>query len=224
MTAYPHIEIRKSKHGEDIPVVNGVFIHSAYNPIKEAEAFVENHLSTLRQKNNILVLGLGFGYHLDQILHHLNNFHPEYRVVVIEPMLEMAEACAKVNGKNLKRTILLTDKEINDLYQNPNFIRFLMNKPGVIAHPASFNFHGEYFRNLLSYEAEQSLEAFQARLPAGLVSAFNQYPKNKTLNNLLTDLEVKTKLEQEHEFLLGALMSWTQNCTEEIQNEKNTNC
>ena len=35
------IEIKESKTGLPIPVVNGVHLHSSYNPTKEAESFVE---------------------------------------------------------------------------------------------------------------------------------------------------------------------------------------
>ncbi|MFZ4713002.1 MAG: hypothetical protein ACOYL6_04805 [Bacteriovoracaceae bacterium] len=224
MNASNNFEIRKSKHGEYIPVVNGVFIHSAYNPIREAESFVENHLSTLRQKNNILVLGLGIAYHIDQMLHHLNNFHSQYRLVVIEPMKSMAEACKEFNPQSLKKIILLTGKDVTDLYQDPNFIRFLMNKPGVIAHPASLNLHAEYFRELLSYEADQSLRAFAARMPANLIPYFNQFSPNTNLDTIFQQLEVKTKLEQPADYLLAALASWTQGQMPESLNEKHTDC
>ncbi len=225
MALSPTLEIKKSKHGEYIPVLNGVFLHSAFNPIKEAESFVENHLTTLNQKNNILVLGLGFAYHLDQILHHMNNFHQQYQVVVVEPNHKILKACEEFNPKNLKRLVILSGLEVKTLYQDANFIRFLMNRPGVIAHPASFNFHSEYFKSLLSFEADQSLSSFQHRLPNELKAYFQQFNPNMTLNQIFTQLETKTKLTTTADFMLGALSTWTNNNTTKVDtNDKHAHC
>jgi hypothetical protein len=224
MSIEQKIEIRKSKHGEMIPSINGVFVHSAYNPIREAEAFVENHLNTLRQKNNILVLGLGFAYHIDQIIYHLNNFHTQYRLVVIEPSLSMAEACQQIRPQNLNKIILLAGKEIKSLFEDANFIRFLMDKPGVIAHSTSFNMNSEYFSKLLSYEADQSIRAFAERMPASLIPYFNQFSPESNLSDILKNFEIKTSLNHSADYLLGAISTWTQTQNLETNNEKTTHC
>ena len=38
-------EIKTSRTEQKIPVVNGVHLHSIYNPFKEAEALIEQNLS-----------------------------------------------------------------------------------------------------------------------------------------------------------------------------------
>ncbi|MEI8346869.1 MAG: hypothetical protein WCG27_05350, partial [Pseudomonadota bacterium] len=59
-------EIKYSKTNHPIPVINGVHLHSVYNPIKEAETFISKQEKILKEKNHILFLGLGFGHHIDQ--------------------------------------------------------------------------------------------------------------------------------------------------------------
>jgi hypothetical protein len=224
MSVQQNIEIKKSKHGEMIPAIDGVFLHSAYNPIREAEAFVENHLSTLRQKNNILVLGLGFAYHIDQMLYHLNNFHTQYRLVVIEPSLSMAEACRQIHPQNLDKIILLAGKEVKTLFEDANFIRFLMDKPGVIAHPTSLNLNSDYFSKLLSFEADQTIKSFAERMPASLIPYFNQFSPDTNFSTILKNFELKTTLDNPADYLIGALAGWTQTNNLETNNEKSTHC
>jgi len=152
-------QIKTSKTNHKIPVINGIHLHSMYHPIREAESFVLNHLQLLKDKKNILVFGLGFVYHINQLVIELQKIHgDDYKIVVIEPNSEVANDCLSLN-------LLISDKvkiyhglSHDRLYQDEELINFLLAQPGIIAHPASFNLYKSYFKNFLQYKAPLSTE------------------------------------------------------------------
>ena len=69
------IEVKKSKVETPVPVVDGIHLHSIYNPAKEAETFIGKYNENLSKQNSVLVLGLGFGYHVWQLESELRKHH-----------------------------------------------------------------------------------------------------------------------------------------------------
>ncbi|AEE96760.1 motility associated factor glycosyltransferase family protein [Mahella australiensis] len=57
-----------------------IFIHSSYDPIKEAERWADN--VNLEPDSVVIVYGLGLGYHLEQLLMHMGG---ENRLLIVEP-------------------------------------------------------------------------------------------------------------------------------------------
>ncbi|MGG2075407.1 6-hydroxymethylpterin diphosphokinase MptE-like protein [Lysinibacillus irui] len=55
-------EKQKSKNGEDTLRVNGLFVYSKYQPLKEAEKFIQKEINL--NAESYLLVGLGLGYHL----------------------------------------------------------------------------------------------------------------------------------------------------------------
>ena len=54
------IELQSSRNGLSIPVINGVYLHSMYNPQKEAQAFAEKHEATLKKEKQNYNFGTWF--------------------------------------------------------------------------------------------------------------------------------------------------------------------
>ena len=158
------IEIKISKNDFPVPLVNGVHLHSMYNPQKEAETFADKNLQVLKDKNNILVLGLGFAYHLEALLDRMNKLNPNKKnhIIVIDPSIELFEEC-KRNKRLLKSDQIeyICGVNVSKLYTNQYFINFLLENPGVIAHPASFSLHKTFFTKFLDHKASTYLEDVQ---------------------------------------------------------------
>ncbi len=74
MKAYNLIE--KAKNGYDIPFIDGTPIHSKYDPVKEAGAFVQN----IEYSPFFIVCGLGGGYHIKS----LQTKYPDSTILIIE--------------------------------------------------------------------------------------------------------------------------------------------
>ena len=181
------IEIKNSKNDLPIPVVNGVHLHSMYNPGKEANAFADKNLQLLKDKKNILVLGLGFAYLLEALLDRMNQLNPAKKnhIIVIDPSINLFEEC-KAHKRLLKSEQIeyICGLDVSKLYSNQYFVNYLLENPGVIAHPASFSLHKKYFTEFLDYKASTYLEDIQGN----------------TVNNELKAYLGGTKLSQWHQF------------------------
>lgn len=79
------ISIVQSKEGCPVPILNDVTLHSTYYPIKEASESLKGFAPAVGSV--IAVLGLGFGYHVQEILRKFTN-----PVVVIEPRMDLFRA------------------------------------------------------------------------------------------------------------------------------------
>ena len=59
-------EIKESKNGLKVPVIDGVYLHSIYDPQTEGKALLKRHQDSFEEKSSILILGLGYGYHIEE--------------------------------------------------------------------------------------------------------------------------------------------------------------
>lgn len=64
------------------------YLYSRYNPEREAEKWLETVYDDISDADNILLYGLGFGYHLEAMLHR----YPEKKLFVYEPNLDILYA------------------------------------------------------------------------------------------------------------------------------------
>jgi hypothetical protein len=85
-------QIKVAKSGHKIPVINDVHLHSSYDPIKEASAFIDKVIKQPLQ-SNYLILGLGFGYHIKELVSRLNQSNIKPNLVIIEPNNKTASDC-----------------------------------------------------------------------------------------------------------------------------------
>ena len=152
-------DIKTSRTEQKVPVVNGVHLHSIYNPFKEAENLINSNLEALKNKNEVLILGLGFGYHVNYTIEKLTELHGNnFKVIVIEPNSRVHEECLSLDLLNKKNILVYSGFTANELYSDLDLIHFLLRKPAMIAHPASFNLYQIYFKNFLTFEAPTKIE------------------------------------------------------------------
>ncbi len=171
-------EIKTSRTDQKVPVVNNVHLHSIYNPFKEAETFVNTNLESLKNKNEVLILGLGFGYHVNYTVEKLIEFHGDnYRVVVIEPNAQVYQDCLNLDLLSNKNILVYAGFTPKELYSDINLIHFLLDKPTMLAHPASFNLYQKYFKDILTFQA-----------PTSNIEV-NQYIKNSNVKEYISKLD-----------------------------------
>ncbi len=80
-----NIVIENSKDGNPIPIINNISLHSKYAPYKEGEKISEIYLRSGNNKKDIIIFGLGFGYHIIPLLDIFK------KIYVFEPLLEIVE-------------------------------------------------------------------------------------------------------------------------------------
>jgi hypothetical protein len=152
-------EIKTSRTEQKVPVVNGIHLHSIYNPNKEAENLINGHMMSFEGKNEVLILGLGFGYHINYAIEKLTELYgSNFKIIVIEPNLQVHQECMNLDLLNKKNVLVYSGFTANELYSDLDLIHFLLRKPAMIAHPASFNLYQAYFKTFLTFEAPTNME------------------------------------------------------------------
>ncbi len=165
-------ELQTSRNGLSVPVINGVFLHSIYNPIKEANTFALGHKSNLIANNKALVLGLGFGYHIEEIAKILNQHHKNYQIVIIEPNEQLVfDFNAKRRFEDQRISII--SGEISEIFSMKSVVEFLKNRPSIIRHESSFALEKEYYTNFLSYKAPTHFDSMRGVLTDTTMSMFD---------------------------------------------------
>ncbi len=89
------IQIEKTKIGLLTMKYDNKYIHSKYDPIKEAKMFIEANSDMLSSKV-IAVYGLGLGYHIDVIAEEVSS---DSMVYVFEYNMDLIKCCKELNKK-----------------------------------------------------------------------------------------------------------------------------
>lgn len=215
-------EIKTSRTNQKVPVVNGVHLHSIYNPFKEAEALINNQLENLKTKNEILILGLGFGYHVNYAIEKMTEFHgSNFRVVVIEPNVDVHKDCIGFDLLNKKNVLVYSGFTANELYSDLDLIHFLLRKPAMIAHPASFNLYQYYFKSILTFQAPESIDGILTFTQnEELRSYLKRFDGKSTFQEALYSTLTQKNNFDEMDFLAMALVEMTKKSQELNQPEK----
>lgn len=202
------IEIKQSKSELPVPVINDIHLHSMYDPNKEAQTFADKNQHVLENKNKILILGLGFAYHVEALQERLNEVNgcEDKEIIVLEPNIDLFKECQSnkrlPNSKNIE---YICGLKVSELYNNYHFVDFLLNNPGVIAHPASFSLNKDYFTGFLEYRASTYLEDIEALCSD---APTRQYLNNANLvkwDELVHDAKQSQNINDPHDYLVMAL-------------------
>lgn len=204
-------EIKSSRTEQKIPVINGVHLHSIYNPYKEAEALVEKHLDSLNAKSEVLILGLGFAYHVNEIIETLTKAHGDkFKIIVIEPNINVYNDCIELGLLNKKNVLIYAGFTAKELYSDIDLIQFLLKKPTVIAHPPSFNLYQIYFKNFLTYEAPKTIGASQDYIAHDAVKRYlSSFESDSKLSDILNVTIPEKSRFDEMDFIAMALAEMT---------------
>lgn len=152
----PLLTIKEAKTRELVPCFEGVPLHSLHNPRREAEVFASNHLAHVSRTPNLLVLGLGFGYHLEELSKIVQLKHKSCRIVVIEAYPELIRLQASYQ-KPLQSVEVVTAATSAELWDNKILAEFLLEKPAVIIHSASFAVAKDFYSAFLKRKAPLQL-------------------------------------------------------------------
>ena len=183
-------QIKDSKTGLKIPVLNGTYIHSQYNPEGESDSTFNRYADKIKKNSNILILGLGYGYHIKKIIEYFKSNNKKYHIVAIEPSKEIARDCIALKQIDFQNINIYSHSLVNELFHIPSLVTFLLKKPLIIPHPTSFNLHRDYFRRYLTYkctkkvsESEDIMTSEEARNYFILKSNKKQKQENEITTN-----------------------------------------
>lgn len=214
-------EVKTSRTNQKVPVVNGVHLHSIYNPFKEAETLINSNLEALKQKNEVMILGLGFGYHVNYAIEKMTEFHGNnFRIIVIEPNLDVHKDCIELDLLNKKNVLVYSGFTSHELYSDLDLIHFLLRKPAMIAHPPSFNLYQYYFKSILTFQAPETIEAILTYTQTSEVKNYlKKFDEAGTFNQALYETLPQLNTFDEMDFLAMALVEMTKKSQQMNQGE-----
>lgn len=84
-------EIQNAKNGELTAKESGLFLHSAYNPGREASSLIQN--KELNEKSTTIFLGIGLGYHIKEWAKAFSSSQKKLVIIEPDPYHLMAAMC-----------------------------------------------------------------------------------------------------------------------------------
>jgi hypothetical protein len=198
------LEFKMSKNNCKVPVINGVHIHSIYNPQKESSTIINKYRETIEEKNVILLFGLGLGYHLDELKLKLEEIYQDnYKIMVIEPIKELVEEYEKLNLNKTSSVEIINELDIVKLYKNKDFLSFLIQKPSLIYHPASFNLFRKYYEAVVTYKAPVDIgSTLDEIMDESLRENMGEYPQDISMSEISKWIESKNNRKMNETDLL----------------------
>lgn len=130
------VEVLESKIG--VPALQveiddkKMMLHSKYNPIQEAERFIDSLREKIEESEHILFYGVGLGYHVRYFCEQ----YPEKLVSAYEPVVEIANLCLKLQSKTAfpkeKLAHFLVDDKEDALQGNLQQLREIVHQKFTI--------------------------------------------------------------------------------------------
>lgn len=120
------IEIIRSKDKNYALKVNNKFVYSKFYPTKDAEKFIESNKQLILNKKYIVMYGLGFGYHVKELLKRIPL---DSRVFLFDLDVEIYDIAKKYN---LLEDIKKDNRVKIILGSNKNFYNEFMDKVSLV--------------------------------------------------------------------------------------------
>ena len=147
------LKIIQSKNGYLVPIKNNISIHSRYNPVEEGKKYADRFLNSEKKNNSLIVIGLGFGYHIFPLLENYEE------IIIYENDEEFLEKMPlELKNKLTKCQIIRDLKLLNftkkyDIYLIPVMEKFY---PGIVEEitvlsQTNTNFKYSNLRIMLNY-------------------------------------------------------------------------
>jgi len=145
----------------------GILLHSAYNPVKEAKNFISGY--NLEETQFLIVLGFGLGYHVREIL---ENYPWIKLLIIVEPNISLFKTSLKLVDLS---SIFTSPKIRLIIEENPLEVQrqvkslgelLLTGKNSIIVHNPSFSVYKEKFLQIKK-------DTFQKNILANLPQIIN---------------------------------------------------
>ncbi|MDH5562918.1 MAG: DUF3880 domain-containing protein [Nitrospirota bacterium] len=153
------LSIQTAKSGVPTAMVNGRSIHSAYDPLAEAERWAEHQMKDCQEGEALVVLGVGLLYHVES----LRAIMPEETVitVVVPDLTELVDGLSvrTLDGWGERVRWVWGDPEQMALQvaQKAQRIRLLMYEPALSLHQEAYTGFRSQLRDQLTKRASGTL-------------------------------------------------------------------
>ena len=135
------LSIQPAKSGVPTAIVKNRFLHSAYDPIREATRWAEHQVNDCQLGATLVVLGVGLLYHVEALRVKLSQ---EYSIMVVVPDLsELVDGLSVRSlegwGDRVKWVCGTPEKMAMQIVQQAQRVRLLAYEPALSLHQDSFD-------------------------------------------------------------------------------------
>ncbi len=197
------LAILKAQSGHDILVIDNIEMHSKFNPVQEAYDQCLALRDKIKKQDHILILGIGLGYHIQQLEFKMREFHKNPVIYVVEPNEEVVKLAMKYHIVPQGNVKIFSGRSIDTYYQDQQFIDFLNDKPLIVPHNPSLNLEYTFFKKFLSHKSSRKLSDITKVLHPEIKPLFHRQSQHTTLNQFINDLGKKENLVQDDFKLLA---------------------
>ncbi|MBF0510472.1 MAG: motility associated factor glycosyltransferase family protein, partial [Deltaproteobacteria bacterium] len=144
-----------------------IFLHSGYNPLKEAESFIEK--KGIKGERIVLFLGFGLGYYLDRLLATQGGkvkfcIIVEKNIQIFRKSMETIDLSSIVKNPAAELLIDLPDEELLPrmvAFFKVDFRRICMISSTLfVEHPVIFNAYNSYYGKVMKTFRDSCMTAF----------------------------------------------------------------
>lgn len=190
-----------SKRGGKTLALGKVYLHSRYDPLREAQQFIDRQDTSV--DSTWIVCGMGLGYHVRELLERLVRYN---LIVIIEPEMAVFNEALKCFDMTAlfedERIKLYVGDDADYVYDDlaKNFFKFMAAGFTVLEWKSSVALHEKYFSDittklkdviLLGYANVKTVKLSGRRMIANVVSNMPyifESPGVKSLENKATGL------------------------------------
>ena len=205
------VSLEMARNGSPVAKVRGVYLHSVYDPEKEADSFVETYEKQISTKNHILIFGLGLGYHVNRVVKSLRSTHHDYRVVVLESNSELISLVSEQGLVPSEKVRIIHLDNYESLYSDRTFVDFLMKKPCLLKHEASFSIDKDLYTGFLKYKSSKSIADYSKNLSETTKTLLN-IEGSSTIGEVAESIQNNGRISNRSEYLtlaFGELLTQT---------------
>jgi hypothetical protein len=161
------LEFKISKCGEEVPVLNDKPIHSLYDSSDEISNFLSKNLNKIRSSKYMIILGLGNGNYINQLL----NINHKLNVLVIEPVKELVERYPQ-NNVQVK---IISDWNPSTILRSEMLIYFVSHRAPILIHPGSYQSNKIFYEQFLTFRvSDRSYKIGDSKYESGTISFNNR--------------------------------------------------
>ena len=142
---------KKSRTGEDVPLIDGVCLHSLVNPSQEAQKWAAHRALELLGDEVIFVLGCGGGFHLKALAKSM----PGTEVVGLDLEVSLVEAAVKQGLR------VWNVSAVEQILVRPELVELLLKPYSVVSYSPSFRSNPESYSRLEKFLLARNAEDFR---------------------------------------------------------------
>lgn len=220
------VKVVDSKSGKptlEIMSTNGVvYLHSKYDPEKEAQRFIEQYKQSIQEYDHVFFYGIGLGYHIEAFMAR----YPDMTFTMYEPTLEVMSSYLKIKRLENLPTDTLNTVHLETPYQGSfeflrNFTSNMNQKILLIPLPSYERIFKEKYESFIkqfkmivknSRSELHTTMAYQRRWTVNTVKNLSKVYKTP---NILKDVDKKYFMNKP-----GIIVSAGPSLTKEIDNLK----